>query len=180
MHSQKVLAEFIYKLDQSHSFHIKDSFWSSPSVYFACDRSGMRSGIKRGLTGDGFYVGEDEDQFICELSDWGALTGYEGIFFTDTSLYVNSPKNKKNKKFKVRYDDISWMYYSVVDKDLTINTKNSDYFTIHYDIWSKRSIHDFLQFAIGKYEFSDANHEDICNIILDSAGGIRVGDMIHK
>jgi len=174
MHSKKVLAEFIYKLNQVGRFFLKAPMWSDPVVGFSYDDS-LPSKFMSALD-DKNLIDEGLDSVICVLGDWENVA--EGIIFTDRALYLNSPKNKDKscKKFMVRYDDITDLKYDSHPElpDVTIYT-SWDIYVINTDLWSKRSIHDFLQFATERYKFFSRNKDSIESIFLDSADYNSVG-----
>ena len=175
MQTKEVLAEFIFLLDKSYSFSLGSSLWSSPVKGFSHNNS-LPSKFMKELKKSNL-LSEGIDNVICVLGDWESVA--EGIIFTDRAIYVNSPKNK-DKKFKVRYDEIKSLIYVPPFRDekptLGIET-TKDYFIINTALWSKRDIHDFLQFACEKYEFDDENREKIAHMHLEKASGVEVGSI---
>lgn len=119
-------------------------------------------------------ITEGVDAVICILGDWESVA--EGIVFTDRGMYVNSPKNE-DKKFKVRYDEITDLIYISNAPRLQIHTK-ANCFSVTTAMWSKRNIHDFLQFACEKYEFNEKNSEKIIKINLKNGGNTDLASII--
>ena len=171
MHDKATLAEFICALNETSYFSCGDSFWSVPALGFSHNNSlphKFMEALRKSK-----MLSEGCDAVICVLADWESVA--EGIIFTDRAMYVNSPKNE-DKKFKVRYDEITDLIYLSSVPKLCIETEK-DYFTINTKLWSKRNIHDFLQFACGKYDFDDEHKEKIRNIHLEKAAGADVGSI---
>ncbi len=169
MQKKEVLAEFIYALNETEGFCCGGTFWSVPVLGFSHDNSlpskFMKDLGKRGM------VSEGTDAVICVLGDWESVA--EGIIFTDRAIYVNSPKNE-DKTFKVRYDEIKDLIYLSSEPKLGIVT-DKNYFSITTKIWSKRAIHDFLQFASEKYEFDPEWEKEIGEIQIEKLSGAKVG-----
>lgn len=169
MHSKEVLAEFIYKLNRTSCFSCGGRGWSAPVDGFLHDNSLPRKFLKDLQKKK--LLSEGVDAVICILGDWESVA--EGIIFTDRAIYVNSPKNEDNK-FKARYDEITDLIYSPDIPRLIIETEKDD-FMLDTKLWSKRCVHDFLQFACKKYDFDLENEEDIVNIKLENVQGENVG-----
>lgn len=171
MHSKKVLAEFIYELNKIKPFEISQPLlsWSNPKVGFVYDHSLPWSFINELANKD--IITEGTDNVIAVLADWEKTP--EGIIFTDRAIYVNSPKNKAGKEFKVRYNDITSLYYADYTPALWIRTDNlTDTYTSHLPkvidtkLWNKLNIHDFLQFATEEYEFYERRRNEIKSISI--------------
>ena len=66
----------------------------------------------------------------------------------------------------VRYDDITDLKYDSNPNapDVTIYT-SWDIYVINTDLWSKRNIYDFLQFATERYNFFSRNKDSIENLV---------------
>lgn len=146
---KEILAEFLFSLNEASRFQCGSTFWSVPVIGFSHDKSLPRKFIKE-LQKSGMIT-EGVDSIICILGDWESVT--EGIIFTDRAMYVNSPKNE-DKKFKIRYDEVLNLTYFPDEPRLCIETEKGR-FRVTTKLWSKLNIHDFLQFACGKYEFSE-------------------------
>ena len=173
MHSKEILAEFIYKLNRLFPFELQQPWyaWSAPVIGFAYDDSlpykFLKDMKKKNL------LGTDTKNIICILGDWESIA--EGIIFTDQYIYSNSSKNK-DKGFKVYYKDIVDLEYNSYEPALLIRT-NSSWHTISTPVWSKRNIHDFLQFACGQYNFDSARKDEILNIILVAESMVSVQEL---
>lgn len=168
---KEILAEFLFSLNEASRFQCGSTFWSVPVIGFSHDKSLPRKFIKE-LQKSGMIT-EGVDSIICILGDWESVT--EGIIFTDRAMYVNSPKNE-DKKFKIRYDEVLNLTYFPDEPRLCIETEKGR-FRVTTKLWSKLNIHDFLQFACGKYEFSEKNREKISHIQLQKAQGVSVGSI---
>lgn len=169
MYDKAALGEFIFALNQTSGFCLGGSFWSTPVVGFSYDHSLPRKFIKE-LQKEKM-LSEGTDAVICILGDWESVA--EGIIFTDRAMYVNTPKNE-DRKFKVRYDEITDLIYLPDEPRLGIGTEEN-YYSLTTSLWSKRNIHDFLQFACKKYDFDDVHKEEIINIHLETLDGADVG-----
>ena len=168
MHTKAVLAEFIYKLNEANRFKCQKVRWSSPQVGFDFNHSLLEKFMKELKKSN--IISEGTSNIICILGDWDCVA--EGIIFTDRAMYVNSPKNS-DKMFKVRYDEINDLnYYSPFYLQIKTGKKT---FYLDTDIWSKRNVYDFLQFARGYYDFNSVNKQKIENIILKNCNGESVG-----
>lgn len=173
MHTKEILAEFIFNQNQNSRFFCGKKFWSDPESYFShC--GDITSELCKKIREGGYYTG-DKNNIICLLADWKGVP-YEGILFSDTTMYVNSPKNK-DKRFSVRYDEITQLNYFPQEPSLTISTKEH-LFRIDTDLWSKLNIHDFLQFASEAYRFHSKRKEEVNQIKLETLNGKTVGAFI--
>ena len=170
MHSKDVLAEFILKLNQTNPFRCGSTMWSCPVIGFSYDHS-LPSKFLKDLHSKGI-ISEGMDSIICILGDWESVA--EGIIFTDSAIYVNSPKND-DEPFKVRYDDITDLSY-LSTAELIIVTR-AHLFSITTKLWSKRNIYDFLQFASEKYKFECKNKNEIAEIRLEETTGLTVASL---
>lgn len=167
MKQRDILAEFIYRLNEKAKFLIQNPFWSQPFVGFSFDSS-LPPKFLKALEKGGLLT-EGTDAVICILGEWGEVA--EGIIFTDRAMYLSSPKNSQ-KKLKVRYCEITRLRYesteSAVKPRLLINVEGNSYDQIvDVEMWSKRCIYDYLQFACGKLEFDKARYKDIMSIRLE-------------
>lgn len=171
MQSKEILAEFIFELNETSGFNCGSTFWSVPVAGFSYDHSLPPKFINELKKSN--LLSEGTEKIICILGDWESVA--EGIIFTDRAMYVNSPKNE-DKKFKVRYDEITDLVYLPDVPKLGIETSD-DYFNLTTSLWSKRNIHDFLQFACRKYDFDDKNKEQIAHIHLKTASDVEVGSI---
>lgn len=174
MHTKDVLAEMIYKLNDENSFALATSLfsWSAPTVGFLYDNSLQQKFLKDLRKKK--WVSETNEKIICILADWDNIA--EGIVFTDKAIHVNSPKNS-DKCFHVYYDKIIDLTYLSSIPELQIETAEDTY-SITSDLWSKLSIHDFLQFATENYDFCEKCDEEIKNITLDSfKNGVDIGSI---
>lgn len=169
MHSKEVLAEFIYKLNEETAFLLQGTTWSYPCVGFLYNHS-LPSSFMRDLENKKILK-EDVKSVICVLGDWQNVA--EGIVFTDQAIYVASPKNKEDKKFRLSYNEIKETAY-YTNPELDIVTDWGTYI-INTPIWNKRNIHDFLEFAREAYEFTKKNKEIIMQIELGEEDGKSVG-----
>lgn len=177
MHSKEVLSEFIYKLGVNANFYLGyKPFWSDPTIGYSYVNS-LPSKFTSELLKTEWFA-DSRDSIICVLADWAEVA--EGIIFTDKALYVNSPRNE-DRKFKVRYREIKKLVYSPYIEEiereprLTIETDRGQRYCITSLFWSKRNIHDFLQFAMERYEFEDHNKASIHEIKLEKKKNVRVG-----
>ncbi len=173
-----VLAEFLYRLNVENQFLLKAPLWSSPQAGFLYDGSFPRDFSVDFISGlsEKKVVPVSED-IIGVLADWNTGS-VEGLFFTDKALYVNSPKNKADKKFKVRFDKIRELEYCT-NADVDIYTEDhSWHYTIDTRLWSGRSIYNFLVFASGKYGFEEKLREKIMQLRLNTADGHDVAEIV--
>ena len=168
MQGKEILAEFLFSLNEISGFRCGSTFWSEPTLGFSHDRSLPRKFVKELQKNK--MITEGVDNVICILGDWISVA--EGIIFTDRAIYVNSSKNL-DKKFKVRYDEITELTYFPDEPRLCIKTER-DHYQITTKLWSKQSIHDFLQFACEKYEFSKENRDKVIRIQLQKAHGADI------
>lgn len=169
MDRKQVLAEFICKIGREFGFLAYSSMWSSPVTGFSYDNSLPKKFMQQ--LSKGFSIPEGKDAVICVLADWESIA--EGIVFTDRAMYVSSPKNK-DKQFRVQYNEITDLTYWTDPPRLSIETRNN-YFSVTTKTWSKRNIHDFLQFATRQYAFEDEHKERITAWELSKAQGASVG-----
>lgn len=164
MYSKQILEEFIYELNKIFPFKCSPPFLlRSPTVVgFSFDNSLPARVInlywKR--IGD-----QDANRIICVLAD--SENKSEGVFFTDTYIYVNTVVNSI-KTFKINYADIENIkvnnLYST-DYAVCIQSK-SDNHTLSTSFWNIKSIHAFLQFASEKNDFLSMHNKSILNIHL--------------
>ena len=177
MYNKEVLAEFIYRQNKDTWQFLKEkTLFSSPEVGFLYNnslRSGFLNSLDRCSSDDSFWLCRTGD-IICYLADWGDNIA-EGIIFTDTTMYVHSPKNK-DKNFDIDYNQIAKLKRDHDGKRIVIEpTWSSANYIIDTKLWRKSSIHDFLQFASGKNRFSN---ERILDIHLETMQGRTVRELI--
>lgn len=170
---KEVLAEFIFSLNKLSSFMCKSPVQSSPCVGFAYNNSLPKEFVENLLTIK--MIPDSESSIICILADWSNVA--EGIIFTDMAIYLNTPNNTE-KKFYVLYKEIKSLKYNPNIPSLVIET-NSESHIIDTALWSKRNIHDYLQFAAGSFKFDSKNSDAISAIKLSSSkesiGAIAAG-----
>lgn len=178
-----VLAEFLYRLNVENQFLLETPLWSSPQAGFLYDGSFPRdfsTDFIKSLS-EKKIVPASED-IIGVLADWGNIA--EGFIFTDKALYVNSQKNKMNKargkvSFTVRYDQIDKLCYQRNGDTIILGVESKDEANlIDSQIWSKLKMYDFLQFAAGKFEFSDKYRAKIMQLRLNTADGHDVAEIV--
>lgn len=134
--------------------------WSSPVVGFSFDHS-LPPKFTTALSKSSLFNDSISD-VICIFGDWPSVA--EGIIFTATKLYVNSPKNK-DRSFSVKYEDIHRLSYYHNLPMLRIDVSDKVY-TITTELWSKRFIYNFLQFASRQNHFWEDNEDDILALSL--------------
>lgn len=169
MHKKEVLEEFIFKQNKVDGFSCGSTLWSSPVLGFSYDNSLPKKFVSELRKQS--MITEGTDAIICVMADWETVA--EGIVLTDRAIYVNSPKNE-DKRFKVRYDEITDLVYLSDPPKLGISTEDH-YYEVTTKLWSKRALHDFLQFASSQYGFDDKHEEEIKEIYLEKAGGGGAG-----
>lgn len=163
--NKSVLEEFIYRMAQDTNQHtllpIK-KFWARPVTGYSFDHS-LPEKFTTILCKQSFFTSSKSD-IICIFGDWETVA--EGIIFTSNTLYVNSPKNK-DKSFSVKYNEIHRLGYYRDPAMLRIDLGDTVY-TINTELWSKRFIYNFLQFASAKNHFLEDDQDDILAISLNS------------
>ena len=174
--SKETLSEFAYKLvHEAHQNTVlihKNIQWSVPVVGFAHNKS-LPEKFMKVLSKADFFK-EDLSSVVCVFGDWETVA--EGIIFTDTSVYVHSPKNK-DKDFRVKYGDIVRLSYYRNPPILRIETKEKTY-TISTNLWSKKTIYNYLQFATCRNRFSEADEDVILAMELQTAQKKNVYDYL--
>lgn len=181
MLTKEALEEIIWKINEKQPFSIKSSMWSNPTVCFAYpEHTDTNEGdlfwIKVQLSG----IISKAENIICLLGDWSNVA--EGIFFTDKTLYVNTPKNSM-KKFKVKYSNITGLEYSDAgNPELKIITERQKY-VIDTTMWSKRNINIFLQIVTGINNLTFEEKKRIKNIYiktLENKSLLDISDEVEK
>lgn len=163
--NKSILEEFIYRMAQNTKQHtllpIK-KLWSMPIVGYSFNYS-LPEKFTVALCKQSFFK-EAKSDIICVFGDWDSVA--EGIIFTTSTLYVNSPKNK-DKQFSVKYSEIHRLGYYRDPAMLRIDLGDKVY-TITTELWSKRFIYNFLQFASSQNHFLEDDMDDILAINLNS------------
>lgn len=171
-----IIEEFIYKLKNNMNQNIilqnKLFQWSSPVVGFSYNKS-LPSKFVKELCKKDFFK-ETANNIICIMGDWENVA--EGIILTNETIYVNSPKNK-DKPFSVKYEKIKRLAYYRDPEMLRIETGNKT-FTITTELWNKRFLYNFLQFATYGNNFIKDDEDSILSISLDCINEENVQDYI--
>ena len=118
---------------------------------------------------------EDIEDLICVLGDWDTVA--EGIFFTTKAIYVSSPKNKE-KRFRVRYDDIIELKHYPGIRELAITDYREKTYYITTKIWDVGTIKRFLEFSSGKFNFSDEERKEISEVELPHFNNKKIGELV--
>lgn len=171
-----VLEEFIYRMAKDTKQHtlLYSGGWSSPVVGFSFDNS-LPSKFTSALSKASFF-NESISDIICVFGDWPSVA--EGIIFTANRMYVNSPKNK-DRSFSIKYKDISRLGYYRDLPMLRIDVSDKSY-TITSELWSKRFIYNFLQFASSQNHFLEDDEDDILALNLNSSKNQNVSSYISS
>jgi|LSQX01.3.fsa_nt_gb uncharacterized protein YcfJ len=178
MDEKLLLADVIYQFHKKYSFYGEPKLWSSPIAIFSASTSEtIQQKIPKFIKDlqSKKILREDVDDLICILGDWDSIA--EGIFFTSKAIYVNSPKNQ-DKRFRVRYDDITQLKYFSAIKELAITDYDNNTYFITTKIWNVGTIKKFLEFSSEQYNYSDSEKNDILNIELPHFNNKRIGEMI--
>lgn len=179
MNRKNILGDFIYQLHKKEPFYKAKTVWSDPFASFS-NSNGKKISEKvpkfiKDLK-DKKILREPIDDLICVLGDWETVC--EGIFFTTKAIYMNSPKNGKDKKFRIRYDDIQTINLYKNINELSIIDYEGKYFHIETKLWNAYTIYLFLKFASELYQYSDSDREVIKDIKLPCAPNINIGEII--
>lgn len=165
LHSKEVLAELAYKMNELAPFEQPTGLfsWCSPTVGFSYNNSLPYDFMKALKKIDNLPI--QIDNVICVLGDWKNVA--EGIILTDTCIFCNSQKNG-GEHFCVFYKDIKGTRYTgrytirnKIKKALALDTMGGGSYNIENPIWNHPSIHDFLHFASGLYDFEQKAVLDI-------------------
>ena len=171
-----IIEEFIYRLvkDANQNTILKNKVfqWSSPVIGFSYDKT-LPSKFVNELSKKTFF-NETKEDIICIMGDWDSVA--EGIILTSESIYVNTPKNK-DKQFSVKYNKISRLAYYRNPAMLRIEVEDKTY-TITTELWSKRCLYNFLQFATYGNHFLRDDEDKILSLSLDSINDENVQDYI--
>ena len=171
-----IIEEFIYRLvkDANQNTILKNKVfqWSSPVIGFSYDKT-LPSKFVNELSKKTFFK-ETKEDIICIMGDWDSVA--EGIILTSESIYVNTPKNK-DKQFSVKYNKISRLAYYRNPAMLRIEVEDKTY-TITTELWSKRCLYNFLQFATYGNHFLRDDEDKILSLSLDSINDENVQDYI--
>lgn len=173
-----ILGDFIYQLHKREPFYGQKSFWSEPlCVFSASTQESIAEKVPKFIKSlrEKKILREDINDLICVLGDWNEIA--EGIFFTSKAIYVNSPKNE-DKKFRVRYDDITDMTYYSNLKDLLIRDYEGKRYTINTPLWNVHSIKIFLDFASKTNKFDMEEKSIVESLTLPHCEGIAIQDLI--
>ena len=113
-------AKIIYKIEKRGTFMNEQSFlsWSAPAIGFSYDRS-MDTALLDMIERQILKESETKDSVICYLSDWTNIA--EGIIFTQSTIYVHTPKNVNN----------FCCMYSSIRHVISVNAKNKQALQIH-------------------------------------------------
>lgn len=172
-----LLGDFIYQLHKKEPFYGKSIAWSSPiCVFSASTEKTIAQKIPKFIRDlkNKKILREDVDDLICVLGDWTEVA--EGIFFTSKAIYVNSPKNQ-DKKFRVRYDDITSMTYYSAIKELGITDYNGDIYYVTTKLWNVHSIKLFLDYASGLSQYTAEEDKVIGSITLPHCDGKKAREL---
>lgn len=171
-----IIEEFIYRLvkDANQNTILKNNVfqWSCPVIGFSYDKTLPPKFVKE-LVKKEFFK-ETKDSIICIMGDWDGVA--EGIILTNKAIYVNSPKNK-DKQFSVKYNEITRLAYYRNPAILRIEAEDKTY-TITTELWSKRCLYNFLQFATYRNHFLKDDEDKILSLSLDSINDENVQDYI--
>lgn len=170
-----ILEEFIYRMAQDTTQHTLlrgDKFWSSPVSGYSYDNS-LPIKFSAEFCKKSYFTGKKSD-IICVFGDWEFVA--EGIVFTTDAIYLDSPKNK-DKFFVVKYEEIQRLGYYRDPAMLRIDIGNRTY-TITTELWSKRFIYNFLQFASCKHHYLEDDENKILAINLKSRSNESVSSYI--
>ena len=172
------LEEFIYRLNYNNPFMLELPLlkWAAPCVGFAYDNSRPTKVLDR-LKEDGI-INNPRESVIAVLADWDHVA--EGIFFTDTAIVVNSPKNKM-KKFRISYYNIkslNYYWYDEKQPEVEILSHSNKKYIINTDLFSKLNIKIALEAAVGSFNFTNSEKNRVWNIRLNTLANKSMGEAI--
>ena len=178
MNEKELLADVVYQIHKKYSFYGEKSMWSSPFATFSASTkesiSQKAPKFIKDLKGKKI-LREDIEDLICVLGDWDTVA--EGIFFTTKAIYVSSPKNKE-KRFRVRYDDIIELKHYPGIRELAITDYREKTYYITTKIWDVGTIKRFLEFSSGKFNFSDEERKEISEVELPHFNNKKIGELV--
>lgn len=90
---------------------------------------------------------------------------------------MSSPKNKE-KRFRVRYDDIIELKHYPGIRELAITDYREKTYYITTKIWDVGTIKRFLEFSSGKFNFSDEERKEISEVELPHFNNKKIGELV--
>lgn len=181
MNEKIVLGDLLCQLNKKAPIYKESMLWSSPStVFYDGEDNPIENRAPKFIKDlkSKQLVRESIDDIICILSDWANVETCEGIIFTTKAIYVNTPKNGKQKKFRVRYDDIKELTVYKNTNKLNIVDYEDKHFWIETKLWNAYTIKLFLEFASNRYKYDEADKRLLSGTKLPHAESVNIGAII--
>lgn len=180
MDYKAILSDLIYQIHKKESFYKEIGFWAEPFVTFSASNERTVADKAPEFVRDlkkKQILREDVSDLICILGEWENLDICEGIFFTTTAIYVNSPKNEE-KRFRVRYDDIKELDLLKLTNKLRIVDYDGKTHRITTSLWNAYAIKLFLEYASDRCQYTSEELKIVNAIELPHLNNIKFSSVL--